>query len=181
MTDTTNRCSICNSPEREAVDQALLEGVELRVIVGQHSGSISTSALSRHTQRHLQPALRDAARDTPAAPVDLLQRMVDLADDARAARIRARDTGTPSAQARSADLEVKVLQALLGQYGIDSGATVTAMADAEKLVKSVGRYATSHPTAARDLIGEIRQQGLAQFADDLDTLVFRNSIGKATS
>ena len=102
--------------------------------------------------------------------------MVDLADDARAARIRARDTGgTPSAQARSADLEVKVLQALLGQYGIDSGSTVDAMKQAEQLVRAVARYATAYPAAARDLIGVIRSQGLDQFADDLDSIVFKKS------
>ena len=176
MTDTTNRCSICNHPESEAISGEILAGVELRAIAARWDGSISTSALSRHAQRHLAPALRDAAQGTPAAPVDLLQRMVDLADDARAARIRARDTGTPSAQTRSADLEVKVLQALLGQYGIDSGATVAAMADAEKLVKSVARYATEHPAAAPDLIGVIRSQDLTDFADQLEAVVSRKSI-----
>lgn len=171
MTSTTaTRCSICNHPRRAEIEAGLLEGVELRVLVGQHSGSISTSALSRHTQQHLQPALREQALDTPAAPTDLLQRLAEVADDARAARIRARDSGTASAQARAADTETRVLFGMLQTLGVKDTSTITAMAEAEKLAHAVGRFALANPMAAHALILEIKNQGLDDFGQQLDAL-----------
>ena len=177
MTDTAStRCSICLHPQSAAISAELLAGVELRAITTKWAGSVSTSALSRHAQRHLAPAIRDAARDTPVAPVDLLLRLMDVADSARASRLEAEASGTAVQRARSADLEVKVLGALLGQYGIDATSTAQALKDAEQLVRAIGRYTTMHPTAARDLIAQIRTQGLGAFADDLDSIASRNHL-----
>jgi hypothetical protein len=186
MSDTTtSRCSICNHPQRAEVENQLLQGVEYRVISAKWDGAVSTSSLSRHSQKHMQEALRDQARDTSPAPADLLRRMIDIADDARAARIRARDSGTPVQQTRASDLENRVLQTLLGQYGIDATSTAQALRDAEQLVRAVGRYSVTHPAVSADLIREIRQQGLEDFASQLGQIVInKNShslIGKATS
>lgn len=179
MTDTTTtpgpKCTICTHPQLESIQAALMAGTGVVEISGSYG--VSTSALSRHTQQHLQPALREQARDTTAAPADLLQRLVEVADDARAARLRARDSGTPSAQARATDVEIKVLQSLLGHYGIDSGATVVAMAEAEKLAHAVGRFALANPLAAQVLILEIQKQGLDEFGQQLDALT-KKSIGR---
>lgn len=177
MTDTTStRCSICLHSESAAISAELLAGVELRAITNKWAGTLSTSALSRHAQRHLAPVLREQARDTTsAAPTDLLRRLIDVADSARSARLEAEATGTPVQRTRSADLEVKVLQALLGQYGIDASTTAQALKDAEKLVHAVARYATSNPTAAGALIREIKNQGLEDFGHQLEERVSRKS------
>jgi hypothetical protein len=173
---TASRCSICNHPHANEISADLIAGVEYRAIVQKWDGAVSSSALSRHSQRHLALTLRDQAQARgTAAPVDLLQRLVEVADDARAARLRLRDSGTASAQARATDVEVKVLQSLLGQFGIDSKATVAAMEDAERLVRSVAKFSTAHPAASADLIREIRSQGLADFADQLEEIVNKKS------
>jgi hypothetical protein len=176
MTDTTTtRCSICNHHASDAISAAILAGVELRVIAERWDGAISTSSLSRHAQQHLAPALRAQARDSPVAPTDLLLRLIDVADSARSARLEAEATGTPVQRTRSADLEVKVLQSLLGQYGVNASSTGQALQDAERLVRAVGRYAVNNPLAAGTLIREIKSGGLEGFANDLDSLVSKQS------
>jgi hypothetical protein len=50
-------CTICNHPERAAIDAALVDGTSLRTIAGQ-SGT-NKSALDRH-RKHLAPALTQA-------------------------------------------------------------------------------------------------------------------------
>ena len=49
------RCTICDHPSREALDQALVAGHALRDIAGQYH--LSKSALARHKDRHTPPAL----------------------------------------------------------------------------------------------------------------------------
>ena len=49
-----NRCSICNHPSRDEIDQALLTGVTYRPLAAQYG--LSPSALSRHI-RHLKQQL----------------------------------------------------------------------------------------------------------------------------
>jgi hypothetical protein len=50
-----NECSICTHQDREAIDEGLASGVPYSKLVAAHG--ITKSALSRHRQRHLSPAL----------------------------------------------------------------------------------------------------------------------------
>ncbi len=49
-------CSVCVHPDRRTVDEAIVGRVPYRDIVRRHEG-LSISAVSRHRQRHLTPAL----------------------------------------------------------------------------------------------------------------------------
>jgi hypothetical protein len=49
------RCTICDHPSREAIDQALVAGQALRDIAGHYH--LSKSALARHKESHAPPAL----------------------------------------------------------------------------------------------------------------------------
>lgn len=49
------RCTICDHPTREAIDQALVAGQPLRDIAGHYR--LSKSALARHKESHAPPAL----------------------------------------------------------------------------------------------------------------------------
>jgi hypothetical protein len=169
MTTTTQtgpKCSICLHDDRELIDTQLLAGTGVRELATQHA--VSTSAISRHSQRHLQSARLDAARDSAVAPADLLARLVDLADSARAARLRA---ATPNAVARASDTESRILFGLLSQLGINDTSTVAALADAEKLAHGVARFAIANPVAALGLIREIKKQGLDDFGQQLAGIV----------
>jgi hypothetical protein len=54
-------CTVCNHPERAAIDAALVDGTSLRTIAG-HFGT-NKSALDRH-RKHLAPALTLAKQAT---------------------------------------------------------------------------------------------------------------------
>jgi hypothetical protein len=49
------RCTICDHPTRDAIDQALIAGQALRDIAGHYR--LSKSALARHKESHAPPAL----------------------------------------------------------------------------------------------------------------------------
>jgi len=49
------RCTICDHPQHEAIEQALIAGQALRDIAGHYH--LSKSALARHKERHAPPAL----------------------------------------------------------------------------------------------------------------------------
>ena len=49
------RCTICDHPQQEAIDQAFISGQSLRDIAGHYH--LSKSALARHKDRHAPPAL----------------------------------------------------------------------------------------------------------------------------
>lgn len=179
MTTTTQtgpRCSVCALDDVELVNTQLMAGVGVRELAVRHG--ISTSAISRHSQRHMVAARQDAARDSAAAPADLLARLVDLADSARATRLRLEEGGSPNAQARASDVEIKVLQSLLGLYGVNDTTTVTALQQAERLTHGVAKFAIANPMAAGALIREIRAQKLTDFADQLEALVTKQNASE---
>jgi len=172
-TETVARCSICLHDDTELINTQLMAGESVRELARQHT--VSTSALSRHSQRHMATARQHAARDSTAAPADLLARLVDLADSARAARLRLAERGSPNAQARASDTESRILFGLLGQLGINDMTTVTALQQAEKLTHAVAKFSVSNPIAAGALIREIRSQNLPDFAAQLEAIVSKQN------
>ncbi|QYF74135.1 hypothetical protein [Cryobacterium sp. PAMC25264] len=173
-TETSSRCSLCLHDDREQIEAQLMAGTGVRELAAQHG--VSSSAISRHSQRHLQSARFDAARDSAAAPADLLARLVNLADDARASRLRA---ATPNAQARASDTESRILFGLLGQLGVKDTTTVAALQQAERLTHAVAKYSIANPVAAQALIREIRHQGMDDFGDQL-TQIVNNKNSRST-
>jgi transposase-like protein len=57
-------CTICQHPQRAAIDQALVGGRAYRDIAGQFS--VSRSALDRHRAEHLSPAVQKAQQASEA-------------------------------------------------------------------------------------------------------------------
>jgi hypothetical protein len=76
------RCTVCDHTERKAIDAALAVKSE-RAIAGQWS--LSRSAVQRHKQRHLQPAVAKAiARRETLGPEALLKKLVGYLEEAEA-------------------------------------------------------------------------------------------------
>jgi len=70
-------CTICNHPSRGEIERALVDGVPFRNIAAQFG--TSTTALVRHKQDHLPPALAQAKQAELAANGDdLLSRIEAL-------------------------------------------------------------------------------------------------------
>jgi hypothetical protein len=105
-------CSICRHEHQIEIDTALLDGVPLRNIVAEHSGT-SATALFRHKRDHLSAKMAKA----PAAVVELVKAKA-AAEEAEAStlfeRLRElnRDTQEILRDARSTQNHVIALQAI---------------------------------------------------------------------
>jgi transposase-like protein len=74
------KCSVCELPDRAAVDDALVSGTPYRDIARRHESSrLTISALSRHRRAHLSPALKAVVVEREqAGAVSALDRFEDL-------------------------------------------------------------------------------------------------------
>lgn len=58
------RCTICDHPQRQAIEKALISGQPYRALA--RAWKVTPSALVRHYQRHLSALLTQAQQDTEA-------------------------------------------------------------------------------------------------------------------
>ena len=99
----TRPCTICRHPQRDQIDAALIAGDSYRALAERFS--LSTTALSRHSQAHLPAILAqaqqaadvargdtllDQARDLQAKALGILQKAED-ANDLRLALVAIRE------------------------------------------------------------------------------------------
>ncbi len=75
------KCTICHHPNRDDIDQALVQRVPYRHIAGRHE--VSTGALVRHADDHLPATLLQAQRAADVAHADnILGEVLGLRDHA---------------------------------------------------------------------------------------------------
>lgn len=125
------RCSICDHPDREAINRELSSGGAIGTIAAVFGAS--PDALKRHKANHLMPAQRDRlVSDPELADVDVLsevrtlyRKMRDHLDRAEAA------TDWPSLVAfhREARADLELLAKLVGRLG-DGSTVVNVQIDA---------------------------------------------------
>lgn len=163
-------CSFCDRSDRLELELTLVRG-ESVALVSTETG-ISESGIRRHLRNHTAAALRDSMESShDATPTDLLARMVDLADDARTARLTAQRNGSLGLAVRASDAELRALVALLDRAGIDSADTLERLRESEALARAVGRVVRSDPRAGRALAAELDKAGQLALADQLRSLL----------
>lgn len=85
-------CSVCIHIARREIDRALLENVPLRSVAAKHG--VSVTALHRHKNGHIPPALAQAAEAQEVADADsLLEQLQALRARADAITAQAEQTG----------------------------------------------------------------------------------------
>ena len=110
-------CTVCSHPAREAIDEALVEGVAFPALAAKYG--VSKDALSRHKAKHLPAKLVMARAAEEVAQADsLLDQVRDL--QARAHRIldKAEDAGdlrTALGAIREVRGNLELLARLLGE------------------------------------------------------------------
>lgn len=125
------RCTVCDHPDREAIDAALVAGGSLRDIAGQFR--ISKSALARHKGNHIPAALAKAQDAHEIAQADsLLAQVRDL--QAKALRILARaeragELRTALAAIREARGNIELLGKLAGELLQEGTVTIVTHPD----------------------------------------------------
>lgn len=109
----TRRCSVCDHDDHEAIDHELVGGVGYRDIAKRRG--LSSSALFRHAQAHVSPALtRVAAGREDEHAVALLERVEDLYERARRILTSAEQDGKPGV-GLAAIRELRGIVELLGK------------------------------------------------------------------
>ena len=86
------KCTICEHPQVEKINTALLDGVSLRDLAGQYS--VSKTALFRHKNEHIPTVLTQAQEAQEIAKADnLLAQVAELRDKALSILERAEQAG----------------------------------------------------------------------------------------
>jgi len=144
-------CTICQHPDRSAIDLALLAGKSCRVIAGQWS--VSKSAVIRHQSDHLPAKLAKA----PAAVVEIKSKAEKRAD--RLAIAQAPAIPLVEAQAAAEEAEARSLYDRLGELNRQTQSILAgALQDGDRrtALQAIGR--------AKDLL-EIEAKMLGELDD----------------
>lgn len=167
----SRRSSITTHPQREAIEQALAQGVPGAQLARQYG--LSESAISRHRISRIDVIAATLNEDAPA-PTDIVARLLDVAEDARQTRKLAALSGTPVTRARAQSAEVNALDKLVKLLGITDTTVVELAQGTVALVRTLQRVAERNPGIRADLIAEMRtHEELDELADDLAALLDR--------
>jgi len=119
----------CHHVDRQGIESAIASGETFRGIARRYG--LTPDAIERHAARHLpMDVARSDFRGRPGmTAADLMGRMVEVADSARAVRLveglSVRDA------LRAGDAELRALATITGRFGADAGALATEL-DSER-------------------------------------------------
>ena len=146
------RSVIESHPQREAIESAILAGVQGKVIARQYG--VSEAAISRHKNSRM--ALTDDELEpdglTEAGSADALVRLVELAASPRRARQMADRSGNPTMKARAQASELAVLDRLFNRLGITDLTLVYWSAMASDLYSVVVNLTAARPDIRADVL-----------------------------
>jgi hypothetical protein len=154
-------CTVCSHPAREAIDEALVEGVAFPALAAKHG--VSKDALSRHKVKHLPAKLVMAQAAEEVAQVDsLLEQVRDL--QARAHRIldkaeRAGDLRTALDAIREARGNLELLAGLLGELNEQPVVNLNLSPEWLELRAVIVTALEPHPEAKEGVLRAIRSAG----------------------
>lgn len=150
--------TITTHPQREAIERALVSGQQPITLIAAQYG-ISRDSIHRYKHSNLAPALRNALKaSSSSSTVSLLERVLNLADDALQARLQLQASGHHVASIRAGEHELKTLAVLLDRLGVTDTDTVHALRQALGLMEALRQLAQTHPEAIFKL-GQILESG----------------------
>jgi hypothetical protein len=151
------RCSVCDHPERQKVDEALVTGAPYRSIAKRFA--LSDSAMYRHKAEHLPARLAKAREAAEVAQADdLLAQVRDLQDRALAILDRAERAGefrTALSAIREARGNLELLAKLLGDLDERPQVNVLIAQEAQTtIIAALAPYPDARQAVA-DALGEL--------------------------
>ena len=166
------QCSVCEDPQREAIDLELASGRSRRAIAAEYRPS--ESAVRRHGIAHLEPGLHRAAMGRESLRLGaMVDKLVQLSEDAGAILAEALSAAGDRRVALSAMKESREIITMIGRLvSPDSAETIE---EAQRLVSALGRVLPRHMDAATDLAEELRTAGSTDLADAISDLVAEHS------
>jgi hypothetical protein len=154
-------CTICGHPDREAIDQALVEGRPNRRIAAHHD--VTERAVRNHKANHLPASLAKAQEAEEVAQADeLLDQVQDLQRRTLAILEAAEETNqhrTALSAIREARSNLELLARLLGE--LDQRPQVNVLISPEwlELRAVIVGALQAHPEALRAVVGALESGG----------------------
>lgn len=164
-------CVVCSHVNRDDIETELASGeVSIRGVAGHWK--IAPESMRRHVRTHVDPALLEATlalRGIPA--LDVLARLLELAEFARDLRLSAEERGDDRLALQAHRAEERTLALLSERLGVNKLPTADLMrtmneslAEAAGVVQIVARVARTRPDVGMDIAGQIEQLGLPDLA-----------------
>ncbi|MCM3615782.1 hypothetical protein M3672_15220 [Microbacterium enclense] len=167
-------CTVCAHVDLGDIDAALVASVPIARLVQQFG--VSRDSLYRHLRFHLRPAIQATLASTPSTrPLALVERLAEIADDARAARATAYATGNAALGARLGDAETRALEVLAARFRIDHDTLAADRTKVSRLAKALDVALEASPALGHLMADALAAEGLSEMADDL-----RNSLSEST-
>lgn len=157
-------CSVCSHDDLGEVDAGLVAHQPIAQLA-RHFG-LSRDSLYRHLKFHLRPVIARTMTETPATrPMALVERLADIANDARAARATAYAAGNAQLGARLGDAETRALDSLAARFGIDRDSVVADYTLAVKLTRAVDAAMQTSPQLRGLVVEHLDAEGATELAD----------------
>ena len=135
--------------------------------MGRDKAGTSESSIFRYARSRKSNLAK--AFDDELAPVDLLIRLVEVADGARATRLAAIQTGSAAAANRAMAVESQVIGKLLTEYDVPSTAVREVYAEVQGLTRVLGKIVRTRPETAHILAAELAEEPTTR---DLSTALY---------
>ena len=168
-------CKVCTSPKQGQIDVALLTG-ESVASVQRAFPEFTDSAIRRHFHNHVSKTLAMKIANVDSFnTADLVQRLIQIANDAQTVRNNAVARNNGSAVLRAINSEIKVISELTQTLGVDTTDVEEFMKDANSLVAALGEAIRENPTIATTVAKHLRDENPAM-ADILETINLQGEI-----
>lgn len=167
-------CRVCSHDALGDIDAALLSSRPIAQLTQQFG--LSRDSLYRHLRWHLRPAVQATLTATPSTrPLALVERLAEIADDARAARATAYASGNAALGARLGDAETRALEVLASRFRIDHDTLAVDRTKVSRLAKALDVALEASPALGLLMADALAAEGLGEMAVDL-----RSSIPNST-
>lgn len=158
-------CTVCSHAELGEIDAALVIHTPIAQLVRQFG--LGRDSLYRHVRFHLRPAIQQTITSTPdTRPLALVERLADIANDARAARVSAYAAGNAALGARLGDAETRALDSLADRFRITHDDVATDRAKVAKLARALDVALEQSPELGVLMADALDAEGLSELAAD---------------
>jgi hypothetical protein len=156
----SRNCGWCSSVNRLEWEKRVLDGESFQLV------SLDTPSTASAGARHFRNCMAGSSvadmRSGAASRMqlgDFAERLLGLANDARAAREYAAQTSNPKLMLQAVREESQVLDTLMTRLGIDQSEMISMLREAKSLAQAVSAVLQDQPTVARALAHHLSTRG----------------------
>ncbi|MFC7943089.1 hypothetical protein ACFUPZ_07505 [Microbacterium oxydans] len=159
-------CTVCSHQHVGDIDAGLVAHLPIAQLARQFE--VSRDSIYRHLKWHLRPALQEVLTSTPETrPVALVERLAEIANDARAARATAYAAGNAQLGARLGEAERRALDSLADRFHINHDSVTADRTKVSQLARALDTALDESPELASLVADALEAEGLGEMAEDM--------------